>query len=102
MTKAITTWTEENTKLRSTVEFVDGAKKHRVFDAVVYQLDHHIAGRTPRSIVVKTSGTMNVSGDVARLNRLSRRLTRLGYRFNTTLGRCTDGIRGTVFMHRAN
>jgi hypothetical protein len=93
--KTVTTWKAETAKLASLVAYTDGAKTRRAFDVVVYQLDQFTPGAQHRSIVVRTG--LDRAHDMARLQRMSRRLRAIGYRFNSIL----SDTRGSLWLHRA-
>jgi hypothetical protein len=95
-------WTEETAKLKNSVAYIAGSHTCRAFDVVVFHVDHFTVGAQPRDLMLKTSGSLNLDADMTRVRRMSRRLERLGYRFNTRLDvHPLIGVRGAVFLHRA-
>lgn len=100
--KEATTWKDVRADLQKSVAYIVGNSGRRAFDAVVVEIRK--AGQpweqTPRTVVLRTSGTLHMERDLARVRTLCRRLRRHGVRFNTGLGDCCNvGVCGTIFAH---
>ena len=89
------TYTEAREAVWSTVAYIDGAQTVRAFDAVVFQIDQFTPNRPHRTVVLRMN-SLNKEFDRARLQRLYRRLRRIGIGFNTP---APADCRGTVFAH---
>jgi len=88
-------------QLQTTVAFI-GNTGRRALDAVVFELADG-AGQVHRTVVVKTSSTLNKALDRKRVQRTARRLRALGFRQNwASFGHPElSGVGGTVRMFRA-
>lgn len=89
------TYTEAREAVWTKVAYIDGAQTVRAFDAVVFQIDQFTPNRPHRTVVLNMS-SLDKTFDCARLQRMLRRLRRIGIGFNTLL---PDDCRGTVFAH---
>lgn len=101
-TRSIRTRQQERDTLSKGVFFIDGACRRRAFDAVVVEIDRFTPGAQLRTIVLHTGSVDRKSEDIARCQRLCRRLRAVGVRFNTRIegDRDCDGLFGTMFAHR--
>lgn len=97
-------WIQIRDELSKSVAYINGNSGRRAFDAVVVEIRKANLPweQEPRRVVLKTSGTLHPEIDVPRLRRMCRRLSRLGVKFNTSLGDIRNtGVRGTIFAHTA-
>lgn len=100
--RTTTTWKEQNSLMYMSVAYISGNSGRRAFDAVVIEIRKLGLpwSQAPHTIVLRTSGMWHMEIDMARCQRLCRRLKAIGVKFNTTLGYCGNtGIRGTLFAH---
>lgn len=96
----IATWEEQRALIRQRVAYISGNSGRRAFDCVVIEINRFKEGATPRSIVLKTSGCGYPALDMARVQRLCRRLRKMGVKFNTALPyHQNNGVRGTMFAN---
>ena len=97
-TQTARTWKQERATLSRSIAWISETRRIRAFDAVVIEINRFGTGE-PRSIVLKTGGAWNRAADLARCQRLCRRLRAIGVKFTTSLcaGRECDGVFGTMF-----
>ena len=100
-TRTLRTWKSERASLCSSIAWVSESRGVRAFDAVVVEINRFGTGE-PRSIVLKTGAAWTRAEDIARCQRLCRRLRAIGVKFTTTLdvGRDCDGVFGTLFAYK--
>jgi hypothetical protein len=91
----------ERAVIDSTIAWISRSRKIRAGDAWVILINQFGQGK-PRSVVVRTTGlSRDRDFDLARCQKLSRRLRAIGVTFTTSSrpGRMCDGIFGTEFAY---
>lgn len=100
-TRSARTWKGETAIVTKTVAWISETRRIRAFGAVVIQINAFGQG-VPRTIVIRTTSADTRAGDLARCQRVCKKLAALGVKFTTSLGpfRTCDGISGTIFAYK--